>query len=65
MSSFSLPWMLPKDDFGRLLSLLKKSHSVAELEAHFPPARRAALIRSLGWLAKGNIVRLTNSGTEP
>jgi glycosyltransferase involved in cell wall biosynthesis len=60
MSSFSLPWMLPKDDFGRLLGLLQQSrdHAVAELEAHFPPARRAALIRSLGWLAKGNIVRL-------
>jgi glycosyltransferase involved in cell wall biosynthesis len=66
MSSFSLPLMLPKDEFTRLLAALGrgKEHTVQELEPLFP-GRRAELLRSLAWLAKGNIVRLRRSGTEP
>jgi alpha-maltose-1-phosphate synthase len=67
MNNFTLPLMLAKEDFERLFERLApgKSATVAELEALFPAERRSALIRSLGWLAKGNIVRLVNSGTEP
>ncbi len=60
MNNFTLPFMLGREELERLLDVLKGGEKVqvARLETSFSPARRSALMRTLGWLAKGNVIRL-------
>ena len=60
MNSFALKFMLGREEFERLFAALGPGARLAagELEALYPPARRGALMRSLGWLAKGGIVKI-------
>ena len=60
MNSFALPLMLGRQEIEQLLAVLGGGapRAVRDLEALFPPARRDALVRTLGWLAKGGIVTL-------
>lgn len=63
MNSFSLPVLLDREELDRLLEALAggKAGTVGELVGLFPAARRPAAVRTLGWLAKGNIVRLVRA----
>jgi glycosyltransferase involved in cell wall biosynthesis len=63
MNNFALKLMLAKEEFDKLFAELAKGKRVKlrELEALLPAARRAALARTVGWLAKGGIVRLHRS----
>ena len=63
MNSFSLPFLLQKEELDRLLGTLatRRAASAGELAELFPPVRRTALMRTLAWLAKGHIVRLVRA----
>ena len=60
MNNFALAFMLQPDELRQLFGALAagKRPAVSELQALFAPARRGALVRSLGWLAKGGVIRL-------
>jgi len=60
MNNYALAFMLGREELERLAAALApgKRVPVRELEALFPAGRRSTLLRTLGWLAKGNIVRL-------
>jgi hypothetical protein len=60
MNNYALAFMLGRDELARLFEALApgKRVPVRELEGLFPAPRRNALLRALGWLAKGNVVRL-------
>lgn len=60
MNSFALAFMLGADEFRALFAALPRGRKcrVRELEALFAPRRRSALLRSLGWLAKGGVIRV-------
>ena len=62
MNSFALKFMLGKEEFVRLFQALPEGRAVRvrELQALFPEARRSAVVRAVGWLAKGGILRLTH-----
>ncbi len=63
MNNYALVFMLGQQELERLFDALAPGRRlpVRELEALFPPERRAALLRTLGWLAKGNIVRFAQA----
>jgi starch synthase len=60
MNNYALAFMLGREELARLFAALEpgRPRPVRELEALFPPARRNALLRALGWLAKGGVLRL-------
>ena len=63
MNSFGLPLLLPREEMDHLVQALarRKVATAAELVGALPADRQAAAIRTLGWLAKGNIVRLVRA----
>ncbi|HET8691612.1 MAG TPA: glycosyltransferase family 4 protein [Steroidobacteraceae bacterium] len=63
MNSFGLPLLLTREEMDRLVQALarRKVATAGDLVGGFPAARQAAAIRTLGWLAKGNIVRLVRA----
>ena len=60
MNNFALPFMLGREEMTRLFEALPpgKTIAVRELLTLLPDNRRWVLFRTLGWLAKGNIVRI-------
>jgi len=60
MNNFALPFMLGREEMARVFEALAPGKSVAvrELSTLLPDNRRPVLLRTLGWLAKGNIVRI-------
>jgi glycosyltransferase involved in cell wall biosynthesis len=60
MNNYALVFMLAAEELEPLFAALAPGRRlpVRELETLFPAARRGALLRTLGWLAKGNVVRL-------
>lgn len=62
MNNFALAFMLRPEEFGQLFAALAlgKRLAVRDLPAPLAGARRGALTRSLGWLAKGGVIRLYN-----
>lgn len=63
MNNYALVFMLGQQELERLFDALApgKRLPVRELEALFPVERRGTLLRTLGWLAKGNIVRFAQA----
>lgn len=61
MNAVALPFLLDQAEFQQLFGALApgKRLAVGELEGLFPRQRKAALVRSLGWLAKGGVIRLS------
>lgn len=60
MNNYALAFMFGQEDLERLFKALEpgRRRAVPELEALFPAGHRSALLRTLGWLAKGNVIRL-------
>lgn len=60
MNSLAMRFLLARDEFERLFAVLDAGGEkpVAELQALFPADRLPALVRSIGWLAKGGVVRI-------
>jgi glycosyltransferase involved in cell wall biosynthesis len=60
MNNFTSAFLLGRAELERLFAALPPDKSVParELLTLFPDERRAAFFRTLGWLGKGNIVRI-------
>src|SRR6185312_3754995 len=60
MNNFTSTILLGREEAARILDALAPGKSVParELLALLPDNRRAAFFRTIGWLAKGNIVRI-------
>jgi glycosyltransferase involved in cell wall biosynthesis len=60
LNNFAGALLLGREELGRLFGALRADapRAVRELEELFPPGRRDALLRTLGWLAKGGVVRV-------
>ena len=60
MNNFALAFMLRPEEFSQLFAALAggKRLAVRELQAQLAPARHGALLRGLGWLAKGGVIRI-------
>jgi len=64
MNNFALAFMLRTEEFAQVFAALAGGRRLAvrDLQAQLAPARHGALLRGLGWLAKGGVIRLYNGG---
>lgn len=60
MNNIALRHLMGREELERLFAALPPGRrvAVAELEALYPATRRAVLLRTLGWLAKGRVLAI-------